>query len=133
MRAAGPAHAYTVVYDGDCGVCNKLVAALRKWDRHQELEIIPSQTPGLDIRFPWIPERAFMDSMQLVRAADGRTWEGAAAVEQLLDVLPRGRWIAWTFRIPLVRGIAERLYRWFARNRYRMGCGNHCRRTPGFG
>jgi predicted DCC family thiol-disulfide oxidoreductase YuxK len=130
VRTAEPAPAYTVVYDEHCRVCNKLVAALRKWDRHEALEIVPSRTPGLDVRFPWIPERAFTDSMQLVRAADGRTWEGAAAIEQLLDVLPRGRWIAWIFRVPLVRGLADRSYRWFARNRYHLGCGEHCRAHP---
>jgi len=25
-----------------------------------------------------------------------------------------------------VRPLAERFYRWFARNRYRLGCGEHC-------
>lgn len=127
MRTAGPAPAYTVVYDGHCRVCNKLVAALRKWDRHGELEIVPFQAPGVQQRFSRIEPGAFTESMQVVRSTDGKTWQGAAAIELLLDVLPRGRWIAWIFRVPLVRGIAERMYRWFARNRYRMGCEDHCR------
>lgn len=118
------------MYDGHCRVCNRLVARLEKWDRHERLEIVPSQTAGLGARFPWISERAFADSMQLVRASDGRTWEGAAAVEQLLAVLPRGRWLAWIFRVPFARGIADRFYRWFARNRYQLGCGEHCRAHP---
>lgn len=130
MGAAGSAREYTVVYDGLCGVCNRLVAGLKRWDRREKLEILPSQTPGLGARFPWIPERAFADSMQVVRASDGRTWAGAAAVEQLLDVLPRGRWLAWIFRVPFVRGLADRFYRWFARNRYQLGCGEHCRTHP---
>jgi predicted DCC family thiol-disulfide oxidoreductase YuxK len=25
-----------------------------------------------------------------------------------------------------VRPLAEKFYRWFARNRYRLGCGEHC-------
>lgn len=119
-----------MVYDGHCGVCNRIVAALEQWDRRGELEILPSQTPGLGARFPWIPERAFADSMQVVRARDGKTWSGAAAVEQLLDVLPRGRWLAWIFRLPFIRGLADRFYRWFARNRYQLGCGEHCRAHP---
>lgn len=119
-----------MVYDGHCGVCNRIVAALEQWDRRGELEILPSQTPGLGARFPWIPERAFADSMQVVRARDGKTWSGAAAVEQLLDVLPRGRWLAWTLRLPFIRELADRFYRWFARNRYQLGCGEHCRAHP---
>ena len=117
---------YTLVYDGDCAVCNRFVDALRKWDRKHEIEIVPAQAAGVMARFPWISPSAFAEAMQLV-GADGTTWQGAAAIEQLLGVLPRGRWIAWIFRVPLVRVFAEKFYRWFARNRYRMGCRTHCR------
>lgn len=116
---------YTLVYDGDYRVCNRFVDALRGWDRRQEIEIVPSQAAGVMARFPWIPAAAFGESMQLVES-DGTTWQGAAAIEHLLDVLPRGRWIAWIFKVPFVRVLAEKFYRWFARNRYRMGCGAHC-------
>lgn len=122
----GPGRAWTVVYDGNCNVCKKLVGVLGKWDRAGRLEVIPSQAPGVRARFPWITERAYLESVQLVRDSDGKTWQGAAAIEQLLDVLPRGRWISWVFSIPFVRVLAEKFYRWFARNRYHMGCGKHC-------
>ena len=115
---------YTVVYDGTCGFCQRIVSVLRQWDRGM-LEIVPYQAPGVQARFSWIPARAFEESLQLVRI-DGQTWQGAAAIEQVLTVLPRGRLIAWVFRLPLVRPIAERLYRWLARNRYRLGCADHC-------
>lgn len=122
-----PCSPYTVIYDGHCSVCKKLVRVLGNWDRGSRLEVIPSQNPGVRARFPWIPERAFSESVQVVRNSDGRTWQGAAAIETLLDVLPRGRWITWVFSIPFVRVLAEKFYRWFARNRYHMGCGKHCR------
>jgi predicted DCC family thiol-disulfide oxidoreductase YuxK len=117
---------YTVVYDGSCKVCGKIVNGLAKWDRNNQLEIIPSQTPGLDARFPWIPANAYVESLQLIRARDGKTWQGAASIEQLLDVLPKGRLVSWMFSVPFARPIAERAYRWFARNRYRLGCSDHC-------
>ena len=117
--------AYTVVFDGDCKVCTRMTNALRRWDRTNQLEIIPSQHPGVEARFPWIPARADAEALQLI-AADGTTWQGAAAIEQLLNVLPRGRWFAWVFRIPFVRTLADRFYKWFARNRYKMGCSEHC-------
>ena len=60
----------------------------------------------------------------------GQTWQGAAAIEQLLRVLPVGGALAWVFRIPYVGGLIDRFYRWFARNRYRMGCGQHCQSRP---
>jgi predicted DCC family thiol-disulfide oxidoreductase YuxK len=121
-----PARRYTVIYDGDCKVCGKMVKALARWDRNHELEIIPSQAPGIRERFPWIPPRAYVDSVQVVRARDGKTWQAAAALEELLKILPRGRMISWLFTIPFVRPLADVSYRWFARNRFRFGCGDHC-------
>ena len=116
---------YTLVYDGDCRVCARIVGVVDRWDARNEVELIPFQAPDVARRFPWIPPASFAKAMQLV-GPDRATWEGARAVEQLLTVLPRGRWIAWIFRVPLVRRIADRAYRWVARNRYRLGCGQHC-------
>ena len=130
MTAGVPARPYAVVYDGSCAVCGRIVARLEKWDRRGSLEMVAAQAPGVGARFPWIPERALTESLQVVRVSDGRTWQGAAALEQLLDVLPRGRWVSWLFALPFARPVAEKLYRWFARNRYRMGCGKHCRAHP---
>jgi predicted DCC family thiol-disulfide oxidoreductase YuxK len=120
---------YTCVYDGMCKVCTRLAASLRKWDRHGEIEVVASQTPGVMARFPWIPARAYAEALQLI-GPGGRTWQGAAAIEELLKILPKGKLVAWLFRIPFVRGVADRVYRWFARNRYRLGCGEHCQSRP---
>lgn len=121
-----PGRRYTVIYDGNCKVCGRMVKMLTRWDRNHELEIIPSQAPGIRERFPWIPPRAYVDSVQVVRTADGKTWQAAAALEELLNVLPKGRLISWLFKIPFVRPLADRFYRWFAQNRHRFGCGVHC-------
>lgn len=122
----GEGRPYTLVYDGHCEVCGRLVRLLRRWDeRSRLLEIVPSQTPGLQERFPWIPASRYQQSLQLV-GPGGRTWERTAGIEQLLDILPRGGWIGWVFSLPFVRPLADRFYRWFARNRYRLGCGEHC-------
>lgn len=124
VRIAPP---YTVVYDGHCKVCKRLVAMLVKWDRRGELEILPSQTPGLSVRYPWIPANAYLESLQFIENRNDTTWQGAAALEHIIDVLPKGRLITWIFSIPFARPVAETFYRWFARNRYRLGCGEHCR------
>ena len=104
----------------------KLVAVLIKWDRHGDLEILPSQTPTLAARYPWIPAGAYLESVQFIENHNGATWQGAAALEHIIDVLPKGRLITWIFSIPFVRPLTEKFYRWFARNRYRLGCGEHC-------
>ena len=121
---------YVVIYDGNCKVCGRLVAMLRKWDRRGVLEITPSQAPGVHARFPWIPARAYMESVQFVSCPSGQTWQGAAALEHIIDVMPKGKLISWVFKIPFVRPLAERFYRWIARNRYKLGCGAHCQGRP---
>lgn len=120
---------YTVVYDGDCKVCTRLSRMLKRWDRTHRLEVVPSQAPGVTARYPWIPAHAYAEALQMV-ARDGTTWSGAAAIEKILDVLPKGRLISWLFRLPFARTLADRFYRWFARNRYRLGCGDHCMTRP---
>ena len=116
----------TVVYDGHCGVCTRLVQRVARLDTHHVLEIIPSQAPGVRDRFPWIPAGAYDESLQVVRASDGRTWQGAAAVEEIIKALRAGRVVSWLFRIPFARRVAERAYRWFADHRGELGCGDHC-------
>ncbi|MGH7636059.1 MAG: thiol-disulfide oxidoreductase DCC family protein [Gemmatimonadaceae bacterium] len=127
--SAGLGRPYTLVYDGMCRMCTRLSNVLKKWDRQRRIEVVPSQATGVMARFPWIPTRAYAEAIQLV-GPGGETWQGAAAIEQLLNVLPRGRWIAWIFSIPLVRTVADRVYRWVARYRYRLGCGEHCQARP---
>lgn len=117
---------YTLIYDGDCRICTRTVNALRAWDRDHVVDMVPSQNVQVRVRFPWISAEAYAEAMQLV-GPQSQTWQGSAAIEQLLGVLPRGKWIAWIFQIPLVRGVADKLYRWVARNRHHLGCSDHCR------
>ena len=116
---------YTVVYDGDCNVCGRLVGVLGQMDKDHVLGIVSSRAADLSARFPWIPDTAYGESIQVISRGDGRTWQGAAAIEQLLDVLPKGRLMAWIFSVPFARPVAEKLYRSFARNRHRLGCRVH--------
>lgn len=109
----------TVVYDGACGVCQRSVDRLRDWDRDDRLELVPFQAEGVMERFPQISELEFRESVQVI-APDGRYWSGADAVEKALEQTPKGRRIAWVFKLPFARPIARRVYRWFARNRSRL-------------
>ena len=127
--AAGLGRPYTVVYDGACRVCTRLVGVLRHWDRAGDLELIPFQNTTVLDRFPWIPPEAYAEAMQLV-GPGGKTWQGADAVERLLDILPYGGALGWVFRLPGAGPLFARFYRWFAHNRYRFGCGEHCQARP---
>ena len=52
------------------------------------------------------------------------------AIEDLLGILPSGWLLGWVFKLPFVGKLADKFYRWFARNRYRFGCGEHCQFRP---
>ena len=125
MTSAPRQRDYTVVYDGNCNVCRRIVSVLERRDKGNRLEIIPSTAAQASGLFPWIPPAAYAQSLQVIRKTDNHTWQGAAAVEQLLDVLPKGRFVSWIFSVPFARPVAEKLYRAFAKNRYRLGCKLH--------
>jgi predicted DCC family thiol-disulfide oxidoreductase YuxK len=125
----GEGRPYTLVYDGQCKVCGRLVKLLRKWDRRRAIEILPSQNTCVLSRFPWIPADAYAEAVQLI-GPGGRTSQGAQAIEDLLGILPQGWLLGWVFKLPFVGWLADRFYRWFARNRYRFGCGEHCQFRP---
>ena len=127
--AAGMGRPWTVVYDGACKVCGRMVKLLQAWDRNGELEVVPFQNTSVHDRFPWIPPEAYAEAMQLI-GPGGRTWQGGDAVEQLLKILPYGGVLGWAFRIPGFNQLFGRFYRWFARNRYKFGCGEHCQIRP---
>ena len=129
MATAGLGRPYTVVYDGQCKVCGRLVKLLTAWDKRKELEIIPFQNTSVLDRFPWIPSEAYAEAMQLI-GPGGRTWQGGEAIEQLLKILPYGGVFGWTFSIPGFGTLFGRFHRWFARNRYKFGCGEHCQMRP---
>lgn len=127
--AAGMGRPYTVVYDGACKVCGRLVKLLNAWDTRNEIEVIPFQNTSVLDRFPWIPSEAYAEAMQLI-GPGGETWQGGDAIEQLLKILPFGGTLGWAFRIPGFGNAFGRFYRWFARNRYKFGCGEHCQVRP---
>jgi predicted DCC family thiol-disulfide oxidoreductase YuxK len=127
--SAGMGRPWTVVYDGQCKVCGRLVKLLNRWDRQNEIEVIPFQNTTVLDRFPWIPAESYAEAMQLI-GAGGRTWQGGEAIEQLLKILPGGIVFGWTFKVPFFGEAFNRFYRWFARNRYKFGCGEHCAMRP---
>jgi predicted DCC family thiol-disulfide oxidoreductase YuxK len=127
--AARAGRPYTVVWDGTCKVCRHMISLLDAWDRDDVIETLPSQNTSVYARFPWIPAEAYAEAVQLI-GPGGRTWQGASAIEQLLRILPYGAALGWAFRLPFVGALIDRFYRWFARNRYHFGCGEHCQYRP---
>ena len=113
MRVERP----TLIYDGECGFCRRCVDLVRRWDREHRLDVVPFQDQDRVARFG-IPLPALAAAMHLLLPPpDSRVLAGADAAPEILRLLPRWRWLAGLFRVPGVRPVAWRVYRWIARQR----------------
>jgi len=123
LHAVTAAREWTLIYDGDCAFCRRCVALLAQWDRHGRVRAVPFQEEKALVGLPSIPLRALHQAMHLV-APDGAVLPGAAAVPEILRLLPGGTPLSWAFAAPGVPRVAAAIYRVVARNRHRLGCGS---------
>jgi predicted DCC family thiol-disulfide oxidoreductase YuxK len=114
----------TLIYDGECGMCQQAVALLGRWDREHVLRFVPFQDSAAVARFG-ITLPALAAAMHLV-LPDGRVYPGADAIPELLRLFAGKRWLAPLFRIPGVLPLARRIYA-------RIAIRRHClvRSIPG--
>ena len=96
-HAAGSGRPWTVVYDGQCKVCGRLVKLLDRWDTRDEIETIPFQNTTVLDRFPWIPGEAYAQAMQLV-GPGGQTWQGG--YHRAVAEGPSFAGAGWAFKSP---------------------------------
>lgn len=106
----------TLIYDGECGICQQAVAILKRWDREHVLHFVPFQDEAAVARFG-IALPALAAAMHLIVPNGGRVYTGADAVPELLRLFPGKRWLAPLFWIPGVLPVARRIYAWIARRR----------------
>jgi predicted DCC family thiol-disulfide oxidoreductase YuxK len=104
----------TLIYDGNCAFCRRWAERVRRWDRHQRLELVPYQTSDLEARFPAVSKVECALRMHLVDAS-GDVYKGAAAGREILRRLPGGLLWAAPFHLPGSLTIAEHIYTWITR------------------
>ena len=115
MSASGD---WTVIYDGDCGICKTLLALLLRVDRDRRLTPLALGTPTADALLPDLTPEQRNRSWHLVDPAGHRASAGAAA-PPLLALLPGGKLPAAVLsRFPPQ---TERAYRAVADNRAMIG------------
>jgi predicted DCC family thiol-disulfide oxidoreductase YuxK len=110
-----------VIYDGACGLCQGSVGWVSRRARPGAFEFLPCQAAERRARYPAIAEATCLEAIQLV-LPDGRVLGGAAALPEILRRLRGWRWVAALFRLPGAGLLAPVVYRWIARNRYRISC-----------
>ncbi len=103
-----PADGLCVLYNGDCPICSREIAAYRGTAERQ----------GLPLRFEDL-NRADLDAWGLdaesARARlhvrrGGEVLAGLPAFVALWERMPRLRWLAWLVQLPGLRGLATELY-----------------------
>jgi len=121
MTASG---ALVVLYDRDCGLCTATARALRRWDRHDRLELLPLQDaaasalPSVAIAGRGLPLTA---ALHVVDAGTGSVRAGGDGALAIAAVLPGG-WVARALgAVPPFRWVVGVGYGLVARHRHRIG------------
>lgn len=118
-----------LLYDGDCGFCQKCLNVLNRLDRRNRIESMRLQDPGAPESFGLTLDQASEASWAI--APDGERHRGAGAIAAALGAalgtgLPLG-----IYRVPVIRQVADRAYEWIAANRFRLpGSTGTCAISP---
>ena len=117
--AAAPA-GYVIFYDGRCRFCTNSKRTVERLPSRADLAFVDIQDGLLMSRYPMVDPRAAQGQMYVL-APDGSLAGGFDAIVSLLPALPGLRALRPLLAPEPVRKVGRRLYRWVARNRYRLG------------
>jgi predicted DCC family thiol-disulfide oxidoreductase YuxK len=109
----------TVLFDGECPLCAREVAMLRRLDRGRgRIAFDDIAAPGFDAARHGRRHEELMARIHAV-LPDGRLVEGVEVFRRAYTAVGLGWTLAWT-AWPGLRPLADAGYRWFARNRLRL-------------
>jgi len=118
-----------VLFDGDCPLCRREMEALARRDRHGRLALEDIAAPEFDPARYGLTQEQAMDRIHGV-LPDGTVVEGMEVFRRAYAAVGLG-WLLAPTAWPLLGGLFDRAYRWFARNRLRLtgraGEGHACR------
>lgn len=108
--------ALTIFYDATCPLCAAEMRSLKRYDRDGRIQLEDIFQPEFEQRFPGI-DPAAANRILHARSSDGQLLLGLDVTCSAWQLVGRGRWLQ-LLRWPLVRPLADRGYRLFARHRY---------------
>lgn len=111
----------TVIYDGQCQLCQKSVKWIRKRALPERFEFIVCQSDERLKRFPALTTEACMSALQLI-LPDNRILSGADAIPEILTALKGWRLVAYGLRLKPVRFLSPFVYSFIAKHRNFMAC-----------
>lgn len=107
-----------VLYDGDCGFCQVMLALLLRWDRANHARPVPIQSAQGEELLTGLARQDRLASWHLIDA-EGALHSGGAGLPVIFNVLPWGTPIARaTARFPQATSHA---YDWVADHRVLLG------------
>lgn len=118
---AGMGFAFEVFFDGDCPLCRREVAFLRRLDlRRNAIRFTDIATAEFDPQAHGV-ERTLEELMARIhgRAADGELVEGVEVFRRLYAAVGFGPLVALSRLRPFAY-LLDAGYRWFAKNRLRL-------------
>ena len=121
----------TIIFDGACGLCRPVVAALRRLDLRRAVEFLDLHRdwPVIHRRFPALSREACLTEMHGI-TRDGRVFAGFDTYRALAWILPPA-WLLLPFLyLPGVRPIGRRLFRAIADHRHDTVCALPTPPTP---
>ena len=119
-------------YDGACPLCMREVNFLRRMDRHGRIRFTDIAAADFCADDYGIDLDEFMTAIH-GRLPDGTWVRGVEVFRRLYSAVGCGP-IVWGTRLPLIRGLLDRAYAMFARNRLRWtgrcSSNNNCNLEP---
>lgn len=114
-----------VIFDGDCRICTAQIRRLSRFDGGGRLAYLSLHDPEVAERYPDLTHEALMADMYVIDR-QGNRHRGAAAIRHLSSRLPALWWLAPALYFPGSLAVWQRLYRMFAKRRYRFGRMESC-------
>lgn len=103
------------LYDADCGICGWCVELGKRWDRQGRVEFVSNLHAE---RYPpGVSADLVLETIVVNVAGESGYRVRADAVAGVLSALPAGRLLAWALRLPGLRALADRAYRWVSAHR----------------
>ena len=113
-----------LVWDSDCLFCRRWVRRFQALDWLGRLRPVGSEAAQVspsEGTAGWSSEIG-QESMWVKAVGEPQSYVGFRAFRRMAWVLPLGWLVLPLLYLPPVPQVGERLYRWIARNRMRLGC-----------
>ncbi len=108
-----------VIYDGDCGLCEKSRRLFKKLDFFDRFEWQPLQNSAIYANHPTITQESCKKEVKLI-SLNGEISGGADAIIKICLKLPLAIPFGILFWPPPMRQLARWLYKKVADNRYKL-------------